>query len=280
MYLASRCSALERPSHVPAPGVRAGLSRAVAWGRAHAGWWPGQGGSHPTGSRPGRRLEAATEGIRAAHAQPGNKSLEVLGPVGQGLGLDPARPAGGGFGGRRGGAAGLRGLRLAQRPSSSRGPLFLSRDVHRAPWAGAGRGRASVGSARMLGPAERWPPARHFAPKCSPPGQGGSDWTRSTVRSRCCSASGDSYFVANYDASRGRLLDSQGRRTTATRSWRPPPPSWSRSGFLPCAWRTGPVLAEVAVRRGDLLTARRHLDASSWRLPRAIEPARRADLPG
>lgn len=33
------------------------------------------------------------------------------------------------------------------------------------------------------------------------------------------------------------------------------------------------VLAEVAVGRGDLLTARRHLDASSWRLPRAIEPA-------
>jgi predicted ATPase/DNA-binding CsgD family transcriptional regulator len=33
------------------------------------------------------------------------------------------------------------------------------------------------------------------------------------------------------------------------------------------------VLAEAAIRRGDLSSARRHLDASSWRLPRAIEPA-------
>jgi predicted ATPase/DNA-binding CsgD family transcriptional regulator len=33
------------------------------------------------------------------------------------------------------------------------------------------------------------------------------------------------------------------------------------------------VLAEAAIRRGDLSSARHHLDASTWRLPRAIEPA-------
>jgi predicted ATPase/DNA-binding CsgD family transcriptional regulator len=33
------------------------------------------------------------------------------------------------------------------------------------------------------------------------------------------------------------------------------------------------LLAEVAIRRGDLVGARRHLAASSWRLPRVIEPA-------
>jgi DNA-binding CsgD family transcriptional regulator len=33
------------------------------------------------------------------------------------------------------------------------------------------------------------------------------------------------------------------------------------------------VLAEVAIRRGDLPTARRHIDASSWKLSRGAEPA-------
>jgi DNA-binding CsgD family transcriptional regulator len=44
-------------------------------------------------------------------------------------------------------------------------------------------------------------------------------------------------------------------------------------GFGPMCVNNRAVLAEAAIRRGDLSCARRHLDASTWRLPRDIEPA-------
>jgi hypothetical protein len=44
-------------------------------------------------------------------------------------------------------------------------------------------------------------------------------------------------------------------------------------GFARTCVNNRAVLAEAAIRRGDLSSARRHLDASSWRLPRVIEPA-------
>jgi predicted ATPase/DNA-binding CsgD family transcriptional regulator len=87
------------------------------------------------------------------------------------------------------------------------------------------------------------------------------------------SASGDSFFVADYDLSRGRILISQGHEDDGYQVLETAIAKLESFGLFAVCVESRALLAEVAVRRGDLPTARRHLDASSWRLPRAAEPA-------
>ena len=87
------------------------------------------------------------------------------------------------------------------------------------------------------------------------------------------SASGDSFFVANFDLARGRILIAQGQEDDGYQVLEAAVAKLESFGLFAMCVQNRALLAEVAVRRGDLLTARRHLDASSWRLPRAIDPA-------
>jgi len=87
------------------------------------------------------------------------------------------------------------------------------------------------------------------------------------------SASGDMFFVLNYDACRGRLRVSLGRQDEGYEVLEIATTKLESLGLFAMCVENRAVLAEVAIRRGDLLTARRHLDAAGCRLPRAVEPA-------
>jgi DNA-binding CsgD family transcriptional regulator len=87
------------------------------------------------------------------------------------------------------------------------------------------------------------------------------------------SATGDSYFLANYEMARGRILISQGREDDGYQILETAIAKLESFGLFAMCVQNRALLSEVAVRRGDLLTARRHLEGSSWRLPRAIAPA-------
>jgi DNA-binding CsgD family transcriptional regulator len=87
------------------------------------------------------------------------------------------------------------------------------------------------------------------------------------------SASGDMYFVLNYDACRGRLLVSQGRQDEGYEVLETATVKLESLGLFAMCVENRAVLAEVAIKRGELLTARHHLDVSSWRLTRGAEPA-------
>jgi predicted ATPase/DNA-binding CsgD family transcriptional regulator len=87
------------------------------------------------------------------------------------------------------------------------------------------------------------------------------------------SESGNSYFLANYDACRGRIWVGCGQQDDGYQILEAATAKLESFGLFAMCVENRALLAEVAVSRGDLLTARRHLDASSWRLPRAIEPA-------
>jgi predicted ATPase/DNA-binding CsgD family transcriptional regulator len=86
-------------------------------------------------------------------------------------------------------------------------------------------------------------------------------------------ASGDSFFVANFELGRGRILIGQGQEDDGYQVLEAAIAKLESFGLFAMCVNNRALLAEVAVRRGELLTARRHLDGSSWRLPRAIEPA-------
>jgi DNA-binding CsgD family transcriptional regulator len=86
------------------------------------------------------------------------------------------------------------------------------------------------------------------------------------------SASGDSFFVANFELARGRILIAEGQEDHGYQVLEAAIAKLESFGLFAMCVQDRALLAEVAVRRGDLLTARRHLDASNWRLPRAIEP--------
>jgi DNA-binding CsgD family transcriptional regulator/tetratricopeptide (TPR) repeat protein len=81
----------------------------------------------------------------------------------------------------------------------------------------------------------------------------------------------DTFHMANYESCQGRIWLSLGREEgykileagTAKQE------SFGTPAMCVNNWA---VLAEEAVRRGDLAGARRHLDASGWRLPRQAEP--------
>ena len=87
------------------------------------------------------------------------------------------------------------------------------------------------------------------------------------------SASGDSFFVADYDLSRGRILISRGQEDDGYQVLETAIAKLESFGLFAMCVESRALLAEVAVRRGDLFKARRHLDSSSWRLPRPNEPA-------
>jgi DNA-binding CsgD family transcriptional regulator len=86
------------------------------------------------------------------------------------------------------------------------------------------------------------------------------------------SATGNTFFEANYNASGGRIRVSQGHPDgyqvleTATAKLE----SW---GLFAMCVENRAVLAEAAVQRGDLVNARRHLHTPGWQLPRANDPA-------
>ncbi|HXW79104.1 MAG TPA: LuxR C-terminal-related transcriptional regulator, partial [Acidimicrobiales bacterium] len=85
--------------------------------------------------------------------------------------------------------------------------------------------------------------------------------------------SGFTFFVALYEGYKGRILVSQGHDDEGCQALEAATADLESFGmFAPCV-ENHALLAEAAVRRGDLLTARRHLSASSWHLPRAPEPA-------
>ncbi len=88
------------------------------------------------------------------------------------------------------------------------------------------------------------------------------------------SASGDTYFVATYELGKGRVLVSQGREDEGYDVLEAATSKLKSFGLFAHCWEERALLAEVAIRRGDLSSARRHLDASSWRLPKGTEPAR------
>ncbi len=87
------------------------------------------------------------------------------------------------------------------------------------------------------------------------------------------SAYGDTVFAATNDAGRGRILIWQGQQEDGYQVLEGATAKLESVGLFAQCVENRAVLAEVAVRRGDLLTGRQHLDTSSWRLPRAIEPA-------
>jgi len=87
------------------------------------------------------------------------------------------------------------------------------------------------------------------------------------------SVSGDSFFVANFDLSRGRILIGQGQEDAGYQVLEAAIASLEAFGLFAICVEDRALLAEVALRRGDSVMARRHLDGSSWRLPRAVEPA-------
>jgi DNA-binding CsgD family transcriptional regulator len=87
------------------------------------------------------------------------------------------------------------------------------------------------------------------------------------------SASGDTYYVAAWERHRGRILISQGHEDDGYQVLEAAIAKFeSFELFAGCA-ESRALLAEVAINRGDLRGARRHLDASSWRLPRPVDPA-------
>jgi len=94
------------------------------------------------------------------------------------------------------------------------------------------------------------------------------EWAISRV-----SASGDTYYVAAWQRHRGRILISQGHADDGYRVLEAAIAKFESFKLFAGCVESRALLAEVAITRGDLLTARRHLDASIWRLPRATEPA-------
>ena len=80
------------------------------------------------------------------------------------------------------------------------------------------------------------------------------------------------FHMANYESCQGRIWLSLGREEgyEILQSGNAKQESF---GSLAMCVNNRAVLAEAAIRRGDLLRARQHLDASSWRLPREVEPA-------
>jgi len=86
------------------------------------------------------------------------------------------------------------------------------------------------------------------------------------------SAMGDSFFVANYGLGQGRILLLLGQEDAGYEILERIVAKLEPLGLFGICLENRALLAEVAIRRGDLPGARRHLDACSWRLPRAVEP--------
>jgi DNA-binding CsgD family transcriptional regulator len=84
---------------------------------------------------------------------------------------------------------------------------------------------------------------------------------------------GDSFFVANYGLGQGRILLLLGQEDAGYEVLVGIVAKLEPLGLFGICVENRALLAEVAIRRGDLPGARRHLDACSWRLPRAVEPA-------
>ncbi|HXW81149.1 MAG TPA: LuxR C-terminal-related transcriptional regulator, partial [Acidimicrobiales bacterium] len=82
----------------------------------------------------------------------------------------------------------------------------------------------------------------------------------------------DMFQMANYQSCQGRIWLSLGREEgyEILQSGNARQESF---GSLAMCVNNRAVLAEAAIRRGDLPAARQHLDASSWRLPKEVEPA-------
>ena len=87
------------------------------------------------------------------------------------------------------------------------------------------------------------------------------------------SASGGAFLATIYDSWRGRILVSQGQVDLGCQILEAATAKLESLGLFAICVEDRATLAEIAVAHGDLLAARRHLDASSWRLPRASEPA-------
>jgi DNA-binding CsgD family transcriptional regulator len=87
------------------------------------------------------------------------------------------------------------------------------------------------------------------------------------------SASGNDLFVGINNADRGQILIFLGEQDEGYRVLEAATAKLESFGLFGACVESRALLAEVAIRRGRLLDARRHLEAASWRLPRAIEPA-------
>ena len=87
------------------------------------------------------------------------------------------------------------------------------------------------------------------------------------------SASGHTFFVAIHNRDLGHILILLGQEDEGYQVLEEATAKLESFGLFAICVEERALLAEVATRRGDLVGARRHLDASSWRLPRAIEPA-------
>ncbi|HXW81591.1 MAG TPA: hypothetical protein VEJ84_18955, partial [Acidimicrobiales bacterium] len=86
------------------------------------------------------------------------------------------------------------------------------------------------------------------------------------------SATGGTWEALN-DLSRGWIWVSQGREDDGYRVAEAATAKLESWGLVALCLENRARLAELAVRRGDLVAARRHLASASWRLPRVIEPA-------
>ena len=87
------------------------------------------------------------------------------------------------------------------------------------------------------------------------------------------SASGETFFVAIYGSWRGRILVSQGQLDEGYQVLEAATATLESLGLFAICVENRAVLAEVAAWRGDLIAARRHLGASSWRPSRGVQPA-------
>ncbi len=87
------------------------------------------------------------------------------------------------------------------------------------------------------------------------------------------SASGDTYFVLIYEACKGRLWVAAGYQDEGYEVLEAATAKLESFGLYAECVENRAVLAEVTIRRGDLVNARRHLDASGWKLSRGSEPA-------
>jgi DNA-binding CsgD family transcriptional regulator len=87
------------------------------------------------------------------------------------------------------------------------------------------------------------------------------------------SASEDTYYVAAWERHRGRILISQGHEDDGYQVLEAAIAKFESFELFAGCVESRALLAEVAINRGDLRGARRHLDASSWRLPRPVDPA-------
>jgi predicted ATPase/DNA-binding CsgD family transcriptional regulator len=270
LYLASRCSRLsDPPTSLRLASELVSLARSLGDEAVQAAGSVALAAVQVEAD-PAAALEAATDGIRLAQTSRDQRT-EVRGLWVKGLALcSLGRPA-------EALAVGEEALRASSACDWPNGQQLARFVISRAATCTGHFGRALEEASNVVHSSRTAPlnVATAEAQRAAVLGYQGEAYASGLIDQAVStvSTSGDSFLVANFNLTRGRILITLGQVDDGYRVLEASIAKLESFGLSAICVPSRALLAEVAVSRGDLLTARRHLDGSSWRLPSAIEPA-------